>query len=231
MRFFRIGVALYTWIFIIIITPYLHRSLLSTFASLYGSWSTWSLSVTTMTNSVDDQTPVSRKDVFVKYLQYYDKVCCEGNLTVCSETQVTDEARRVLLLTEEEPRKRLDALHFYEALYKCAQYRDCHRRVHDFKKAAELLEMFCVNLFLFPWKKEIKTLKVNKSRYWKFCLSALPDDDRKLNRPLFAVLIWSPGLVSQTGLSYGFRRVWGAFHLVRPAVRSARPLTIYWKAT
>lgn len=118
-----------------------------------------------MTNSVDDQTPVSRKDVFVKYLQYYDDVCCEGNLTVCSETQVTDEARRVLLLPEEEPRKRLHALDFYETLYKCAQYRDCHRRVHDFKKAAEFLEMFCVNLFLFPWKKEIKTLKVNKSRY------------------------------------------------------------------
>ncbi|KAL0188754.1 hypothetical protein M9458_015853, partial [Cirrhinus mrigala] len=80
-----------------------------------------------MTNSVEDQTPVSRKDVFVKYLQYYD--------------EVTDEAKRVLLLSEEEPRKRLDTLDFYETLYK---------RVHDLKKAAELLELFCVNLFLFP---------------------------------------------------------------------------------
>lgn len=117
-----------------------------------------------MTNSVEDQTPVSRKDVFAKYLQYYDKVSCEGSLKVCSEPQVTDEARRVLLLSDEEPRKKLNALDFYETLYKCAQHRDCHRRVHDLKKAAELLELFCVNLFLFPWKKEIKTLKVNKSR-------------------------------------------------------------------
>ncbi|KTG38412.1 hypothetical protein cypCar_00021162 [Cyprinus carpio] len=127
-----------------------------------------------MTNSVDDQTPVSRKDVFVKYLEYYDKVSCEGSLTVCSEPQVTDEARRVLLLPEEEPRKRLDALDFYETLYKCAQYRDGHRRVHDFKKAAELLEMFCVNLFLFPWKKEIKTLKTFTGHFVYYIKPVLP---------------------------------------------------------
>lgn len=142
-----------------------------------------------MTNSVDDQTPVSRKDVFVKYLQHYDKVSCEGDVKVCSETQVTDEARRVLLLPEEEPRKRFNTLlDFYETLYKYAQYRDCQRHVHDFRKAAELLEMFCVNLFLFPWKKEIKTLKVNKSCIDKLGLFSLLF---QLMAARFAVLLWS----------------------------------------
>ncbi|XP_016394456.1 uncharacterized protein LOC107728694 isoform X1 [Sinocyclocheilus rhinocerous] len=127
-----------------------------------------------MTNNVEDQTPVSRKDVFVKYLQYYDRFCCEGDLKVCSETQVTDEARRVLLLPEEEPRKRFNTPDFYETLYECAQYRDCQRRVRDFKKAAELLEMFCVNLFLFPWKKEIKTLKTFTGHFVYYIKPVLP---------------------------------------------------------
>ncbi|XP_026123651.1 uncharacterized protein LOC113106190 [Carassius auratus] len=127
-----------------------------------------------MTNSVDDQTPVSRKEVLVKYLQYYDKVSCEGSVSVCSETHVTDEARRVLLLAEDEPRKRLDAQRFYETLYKCAQYRDGHRRVQDFRRAAELLEMFCVNLFLFPWKKEIKTLKTFTGHFVYYIKPVLP---------------------------------------------------------
>ncbi|KTF74745.1 hypothetical protein cypCar_00034962 [Cyprinus carpio] len=127
-----------------------------------------------MTNSVEDQTPVSRKDVFVKYLQYYDRVCREGDLKVCSEAQVTDEARRVLLLPGEESRKRRDAPDFYETLCECAQYRDCQRRVHDFKKAVELLEMFCVNLFLFPWKKEIKTLKTFTGHFVYYIKPVLP---------------------------------------------------------
>ncbi|XP_059370013.1 uncharacterized protein LOC132107799 [Carassius carassius] len=127
-----------------------------------------------MTNSVEDQTHVSRKDVFVKYLQYYDRVCCEGDVKVCSETTVTDEARRVLLLPGEEPRKRLDAPHFYETLCECAQYRDCQRRVHDLKKAVELLEMFCVNLFLFPWKKEIKTVKTFTGHFVYYIKPVLP---------------------------------------------------------
>jgi len=165
-----------------------------------------------MTNSVDDQTQVSRKDVFVKYLQYYDKVSCEGDVKVCSETQVTDEARRVLLLPEEEPRKRFNTmLDFYETLYEYAQYRDCQRHVHDFRKAAELLEMFCVNLFLFPWKKEIKTLKVNKSFidgsvFSLFQLMAITDSHK-----WFAVLLWSPSLVS---LFSGFRRIGGSYSLL-----------------
>lgn len=127
-----------------------------------------------MTNSVDDQMPVSRKDVFFKYLQYYDKVSSEGDVKVCTETQVTDEARRVLLFSEEEPRKRFNALDFYETLYKFAQYRDCQRHVHDFRKAVELLEMFCVNLFLFPWKKEIKTLKTFTGHFVYYIKPVLP---------------------------------------------------------
>lgn len=106
-----------------------------------------------MTNSVD------ASDVLVKYLQHYDRVSCEGNVKVCSDLQVTDEGRRVLV-SEEEPRKRFHTLDLYQILHKCAQHADCQTHIQHFIKATELLEMFCVNLFLFPWKKEIKTVKV-----------------------------------------------------------------------
>lgn len=121
-----------------------------------------------MTNSVDDQTPVSRKDVLVKYLHHYDRVSSEGNVKVCSDRQVTDEGRRVLM-SEEEPRKRFNTLDLYLALYECVKYTDYQRYIQGFIKATELLEMFCVNLFLFPWKKEIKTLKVNERCGWNWC--------------------------------------------------------------
>lgn len=122
-----------------------------------------------MTNSVDDQAPVSPRDVLVKYLQHYDRVSSEGNVKVCSDRQVTDEGRRVLL-SEEEPRKRFNTLDLYHILYERVQYTDCQRHIQDFIKAIELLEMFCVNLFLFPWRKEIKTLKVNERCGWRRCV-------------------------------------------------------------
>lgn len=50
---------------------------------------------------------------------------------------------------------------FYQALCECcaAPTTDCRKLLSSFIKAAELLETVCVNLFLQPWKKEIKTLK------------------------------------------------------------------------
>ncbi|XP_056610203.1 LOW QUALITY PROTEIN: uncharacterized protein si:ch211-189a15.5 [Triplophysa dalaica] len=126
-----------------------------------------------MTNSVDDRTPVSRKDVLVKYLQHYDRVSSEGNVKVCSDRQVTDEGRRVLM-SEEEPRKRFNTLDLYLALYECVKYTDYQRYIQGFIKATELLEMFCVNLFLFPWKKEIKTLKTFTGHFVYYIKPILP---------------------------------------------------------
>lgn len=126
-----------------------------------------------MTNSIDDQTPASRKDVLVKYLQHYDRVMSEGNFKVCSDRQVTDEGRRVLL-SEEEPRKRFNTLDLYQVLHECVRYTDCQRHIQHFIKATELLEMFCVNLFLFPWKKEIKTLKTFTGHFVYYIKPILP---------------------------------------------------------
>ncbi|XP_017212566.2 uncharacterized protein si:ch211-189a15.5 [Danio rerio] len=127
-----------------------------------------------MTNSVEDPSSVSRKDAFAQYLQYYEKVCGEGGVKACPETQVTDEDRLALLFSDAEPRKSLHTGDFYERLFTCAQQRDGQRRVNDFRRALELLEMFCVNLFLFPWKKEIKTLKTFTGHFVYYIKPVLP---------------------------------------------------------
>lgn len=126
-----------------------------------------------MTNSLGEQTPVSRQDALLKYLQHYDKVCFEGNVKVCSDRQVTDEGRR-MLMSEREPRRRFNSLDLYQTLCEFVHLRNCQKHIQHFIKAAELLEIICVNLFLFPWKKEIKTLKTFTGHFVYYIKPILP---------------------------------------------------------
>ncbi|XP_041918096.1 uncharacterized protein LOC121682134 [Alosa sapidissima] len=113
-----------------------------------------------MTNSIGDQTPNERKEVFDDYLMYYDQVWQHGNVKVCKDRQVTEKARHVLL-SETDPVERFTTFDFYHTAFECVRLgvKDCRSVFNVFIKAAELLETLCVNLFLFPWKKEIKTIK------------------------------------------------------------------------
>lgn len=115
-----------------------------------------------MTNSIGDLTPTERMEVFKDYLTYYDLVWQHGNVKVCKDRQVTEKARRVLL-SETDPVERFTTFDFYQTASECVSVgvRDCRSVFNVFIKAAEVLETLCVNLFLFPWKKEIKTIKVN----------------------------------------------------------------------
>ncbi|XP_012680240.2 uncharacterized protein LOC105897807 [Clupea harengus] len=113
-----------------------------------------------MTNSIGDQTPPERREVFDDYLKYYDQVWQHGNVKVCKERQVTEKAKYVLL-SESNPEERFTTFDFYHTALECVSLgvRDCRGIFNVFIKAAEVLETLCVNLFLFPWKKEIKTIK------------------------------------------------------------------------
>ncbi|XP_062404879.1 uncharacterized protein si:ch211-189a15.5 [Sardina pilchardus] len=113
-----------------------------------------------MTNSIGDQTPNERNEVFEDYLIYYGQVWQHGNVKVCKDRQVTEKARHVLL-SETDPVERFTTFDFYHTAFECVSLgvRDCRSVFHVFIKAAEVLETLCVNLFLFPWKKEIKTIK------------------------------------------------------------------------
>ncbi|XP_071013747.1 uncharacterized protein [Oncorhynchus clarkii lewisi] len=107
-----------------------------------------------------DQTPIARKEAFDDYLNYYDQIWSKGNLKLCQEKQVTVEARRFLLL-ETDPGERFSHFDFYFTASECVKqgFKDCRTFFSALIKATEVLEMFCVNLFLYPWKKEIKIVK------------------------------------------------------------------------
>nr|XP_029497140.1 uncharacterized protein LOC115113519 [Oncorhynchus nerka] len=113
-----------------------------------------------MKDGIGDQTPVARKEAFDNYLNYYAQIWSKGNLKLCQEKQVTVGARRFLLL-ETDPGERFSHLDFYLTAFECVKsgFKDCRAFFSALIKATEVLEMFCVNLFLYPWKKEIKMLK------------------------------------------------------------------------
>ncbi|NXH19281.1 SPAT2 protein, partial [Bucco capensis] len=48
--------------------------------------------------------------------------------------------------------------------------------LRDLLKALEVLELLCVNLFLSPWRKEIRSLKTFTGSFVYFIQSVLPDD-------------------------------------------------------
>ena len=100
-----------------------------------------------MTNSIGDQTPPERKEVFDDYLKYYDQVWQHGNVKVCKERQVTEKAKYVLL-SESNPEERFTTFDFYHTALECVSLgvRDCRGIFNVFIKAAEVLETLCVNL-------------------------------------------------------------------------------------
>ena len=105
-----------------------------------------------------EQVEVTRQEVYDGYVKWYLQ-CTEVGL--CRDACLLDTAARYLQ-REPEPSGTFTLFPFYTSLIDgCANLStDCRRLLSDFIKAVELLETLCVNLFLQPWKKEIKTLKV-----------------------------------------------------------------------
>ncbi|XP_041803441.1 uncharacterized protein LOC121613839 isoform X2 [Chelmon rostratus] len=78
----------------------------------------------------------------------------------CRDTCLLKKAAWYLLM-DPEPSETFVMLPFYQALSEgCGALSTDYRKVLSaFIRAAELLETICLNLFLQPWKKEIRTLK------------------------------------------------------------------------
>ncbi|XP_072527542.1 uncharacterized protein [Salminus brasiliensis] len=120
-------------------------------------------------------SPASREDVLETYVTYYSAEWTEGRCGVCVDRQVREGAWGVLL--NEGAESRFSLLPFYPAVTQCLQQGAPHtsNSISLFMKAAELLEMMCVNLFLFPWKKEIRTLKKFTSHFVYYIHPGLPN--------------------------------------------------------
>lgn len=109
---------------------------------------------------------VSRQELYDTYVNFYREPGTEAG--PCRDARLAEKATRYLL-REAQPRGAFTVFPFYRAVSEGpdALRADCRKHLCAFIKATELLETLCVNLFLQPWKKEIRTLKV------EFLLSSL----------------------------------------------------------
>lgn len=107
----------------------------------------------------DELAELSRRELCQAYVNCYAEVCTE--VGPCRDTRLLSKAAEYLL-REPEPSGTFTVFPFYEAVTDSpdALGTDCRKHLSAFVKATELLETLCVNLFLHPWKKEIRTLKV-----------------------------------------------------------------------
>ncbi|KAF3708496.1 Spermatogenesis-associated protein 2 Spermatogenesis-associated protein PD1 [Channa argus] len=101
---------------------------------------------------------VSCQELYDAYLSSYRELCTE--VGPCRDARVLRKAAQYLL-KEAEPGGTFTLFPFYEAVSQNPESvtTDCRKHLWAVIKATELLETLCVNLFLQPWKKEIKTIK------------------------------------------------------------------------
>uniref|UniRef100_UPI0037E8818D triadin n=1 Tax=Semicossyphus pulcher TaxID=241346 RepID=UPI0037E8818D len=107
---------------------------------------------------VEEQTEVSRQEVFEDYVNCFLHLCTE--VGPCHDDRLLQKAAQYLL-REPEPGDTFTLFPFYQSVGEgcTSPSSDCRKFLSAFIKATELLETLCVNLFVQPWKKEIKTLK------------------------------------------------------------------------
>ncbi|XP_044229528.1 uncharacterized protein si:ch211-189a15.5 isoform X1 [Thunnus albacares] len=105
-----------------------------------------------------EQAEVSRQEVYEDYVNYYLQLCTE--VRPCHDAQLLKKAA-LYLLQEPEATGTFTVFPFYHTVMEGTEALSTDYRKHlsAFIKATELLETLCINLFLQPWKKEIKTLK------------------------------------------------------------------------
>ncbi|KAK1905352.1 Spermatogenesis-associated protein 2 [Dissostichus eleginoides] len=103
------------------------------------------------------EDPVSRHEVFEDYVNFFFQQCPE--VGPCRDPPLLRRAARYLQTGE--PAETFPLLPVHRTVLQgcAAPGSDCRKHLSAVSKAAELLETLCVNLFLQPWKKEIRTLK------------------------------------------------------------------------
>ncbi|XP_042293503.1 uncharacterized protein LOC121914280 isoform X2 [Sceloporus undulatus] len=104
------------------------------------------------------------------YAAFYRRSWARGEAGVCREEALKGPARR-LLLSASAAEGRLGRLRGLLLPGKKGEASDLLR----LRRALEFLELLCVNLFLSPWRKEIRALKTFTGRF-VYCLgSVLPE--------------------------------------------------------
>ncbi|KAI5630231.1 hypothetical protein C0J50_10306 [Silurus asotus] len=119
-----------------------------------------------------------REDVLERYVTFYSRPWSEGRMKVCKDAQLMDQARQVVF-TQCEAAHTFTLLPFYPTVIDIINTNTNTNIsptsvLQRLSKAFEVLELFCVNLFLFPWKKEFKTLKKFTGHFVYYIKAVLP---------------------------------------------------------
>ncbi|XP_054856520.1 spermatogenesis-associated protein 2-like [Eublepharis macularius] len=118
---------------------------------------------------------VALRVVFLDYLAFYRTNWSEGKLCVCNEVAVKAAARRFLDRAS-CPEEGFSQFNVYSIAEKCLQAKGEQGGLVFPKlvRAFEFLELLCVNLFLSPWRKEIRSLKTFTGNFVYCMQSVLP---------------------------------------------------------
>ncbi|XP_038596543.1 uncharacterized protein LOC119919856 [Tachyglossus aculeatus] len=118
----------------------------------------------------------SRDQVFADYISYYRARGLEGELGVCKQAALREQARQFLACASHLPNGS-PRFHLSSLVESCClggatdrERQTCRRVV----QALEFLELICVNLFLSPWRSEIKSLKTFTGTFVYSVRSGLP---------------------------------------------------------
>ncbi|KAL7833344.1 hypothetical protein AOLI_G00283040 [Acnodon oligacanthus] len=129
-----------------------------------------------MASGAAGQAPASLTDVLDAYVSSCgQRLPTAGGWGLCADGRVVAGARGVLL--SEGAESSFSLLPFYPIVTQRLQHGAprCQQSISLLLKAAELLETLCVNLFLFPWRKEIRTLKKYTGHFVYYIEPGLPN--------------------------------------------------------
>ncbi|XP_053552858.1 uncharacterized protein LOC128641240 [Bombina bombina] len=142
-----------------------------------------------------------RLKLFRDYITYYEEKSHQGNVLLCS-IQHLQGSRYLLSRTSSA-----DIGDFYFKVIKenCLSLKQSEKqRTEELRKLIkgfEILELVCVHLFLFPWRKEIRTLKTFTGNFVYFVQPVIPEK-----------------IVSEILHRVGYREVTQTEYIIREAI-------------
>ncbi|GCC38479.1 hypothetical protein chiPu_0016993, partial [Chiloscyllium punctatum] len=105
----------------------------------------------------------SKAELYQKFLASYQKDFVSGSLCPCAGGEQLRRGKE-LLDSMAAPRQRFPLLDFYRLALGFVEAKSGEgsgqQSLFALGKALELLELICINLYLWPWRKEIKSIKV-----------------------------------------------------------------------
>ncbi|XP_067905168.1 uncharacterized protein si:ch211-189a15.5 [Heterodontus francisci] len=121
----------------------------------------------------------SKEEVYQKFLGFYQKDFVSGNVSPCT---VEDQVRQGKDFLDSVPTscQRFQLLDFYRLAQDFLEAESGQERRQELfqalSKAFEVLELISVNLYLWPWRKEIKSIKTFTGAFVYFIQPVFPPD-------------------------------------------------------